>query len=192
LNTPDPVDLNDGVVQLREWADDDAGWYAEAVRDPLIQRFTTDPADLDAQQVLEAIVELRASSTAEGFVICDAATGQRLGNIALSRYGRTGEVSYWVAAGARGRGVATRALSMFSRWSFRSAGLEELWLCAHRDNVASQRVAARAGYLRDPRHDKSEQAKGEVWPMLGFTLRRGHLRGSPGSRAPELPSSRWE
>jgi len=34
-----------------EWADDDAAWYADEVRDPLIQRFTTESPELDAGQV---------------------------------------------------------------------------------------------------------------------------------------------
>jgi [ribosomal protein S5]-alanine N-acetyltransferase len=58
-------------------------------------------------------------------------------------------------------------------------GLEELWLRAHRENVASQRAAVRAGYQRDPGRDKSGEVQGAVWPMLGYALRRpgrpGHL-----------------
>jgi ribosomal-protein-alanine N-acetyltransferase len=159
--------LDDGVVRFREWADDDAAWYAESVRDPLIQRFTTDPPTLDAGQVLAAIARLRGDRTAEGFVICDAVTGERLGNIALDHDGHSGEISYWVAAGARGRGVASRALALFSSWSFQTAGLAELWLRVHRENGASQRVALRAGYQRDPGRDKSQEGKGTKWPMLG-------------------------
>src|SRR5690242_13266414 len=164
--------LDDGVVWLREWADDDSAWYAGSVRDPLIQRFTTESPALDAGQVRAAIGRLRAAGDAEGFVICDAVTGERLGNIALAHDGRAGEVSYWVAAGARGRGVAARALALFSSWCFQAAGLEELWLAAHRENAASQRAAVRAGYRRDPRRDKSQEVKGAVWPMLGYALRR--------------------
>ena len=67
-------------------------------------------------------------------MICDAVTGGRLGNIALVHDGRAGEVSYWVAAGARGRGVAARALVPFNSWCFQSVGLEELWLAAHRES----------------------------------------------------------
>jgi RimJ/RimL family protein N-acetyltransferase len=50
-------------------------------------------------------------------------------------------------------------------------GLEELWLCTHRENVASQRAALRAGYQRAPERDKSQEVKGAVWPMLGYALR---------------------
>jgi RimJ/RimL family protein N-acetyltransferase len=164
--------LADGVVRLREWADDDSAWYADSVRDPLIQRFTTESPVLDAGQVLAAIGRLRTAGDAEGFVICDAVTGERLGNIALRHDGRGGEVSYWVAAGARGRGVAARALVLFSSWCFQAVGLEELRLGVHRENVASQRAALRAGYQRDPGRDKSQEVKGAVWPMLGYALRR--------------------
>jgi [ribosomal protein S5]-alanine N-acetyltransferase len=163
---------NDGLVWLREWADDDAAWYAESVRDPLIQRFTTDSPTLTAEQVLAAFARMRASGKEEAFVICDAVTGDRLGGIALLHDGSSGEVSYWVAAQARGRGIATHALSLFSAWSFYTVGLAVLWLRVHRDNLASQRVATRAGYQRDPSRDKSQQAKGTVWPMLGYALDR--------------------
>ncbi|MFI9384160.1 GNAT family N-acetyltransferase [Kutzneria sp. NPDC052558] len=162
--------LDDGVVRLREWADEDAGWYAESVRDPLIQRFTTDSPSLDAAQVRAAIERLRQADDRAGFLVCDSATGQRLGNIALEHDGQAGEISYWVAAQGRGRGVATRAVILFSAWIFQHMGLREVWLRVHRDNAASQQVAVRAGYRRDPRRDKSQQVKGEVWPMLGYTL----------------------
>ena len=164
--------LDDAVVRLRDWADEDAGWYADSVRDQLIQRFTTESPTLEAAQVLAAIRRLRESSTAAGFVICDSATGQRLGNIALDHDGQAGEVSYWVAAEARGRGVATRALALFSSWAFQNVGLVEVWLHVHRDNLASQQVALHAGFRRDPQRDISQEAKGTVWPMLGYALPR--------------------
>jgi ribosomal-protein-alanine N-acetyltransferase len=107
------------VVRLRERAGEDPAWYAGSVRDPLIQRFTTESPAPDAGLVLAAIAGLRVVSDAEGFVICDVVTGEGLGNMALRHDGRTGEVSYWVAAGARGRGVAARALAFSARGAFR-------------------------------------------------------------------------
>ena len=176
--------LDDGVVRLRDWADEDSAWYAGSVRDPLIQRFTTVSPTLDAGQVLAAIVGLRAAGDAEGFVICDAVTGERLGNIALRHDGRAGEVSYWVAPGARGRGVATRALALFSSWCFQAVALEELRLCVHRENVASQRAALRAGYQRAPERDKSQEVKGAVWPMLGYVVPSPVSRSCPRDSGP--------
>ncbi|GAA3470023.1 GNAT family N-acetyltransferase [Nonomuraea roseola] len=166
------VELDDGIVRLEPWGDGDAAWYAEAVRDPLIQRFTSDPPTLDAAQVLTAINRLRRTDDEEGFKICDAASGARLGNIALKHDGEVGEVSYWLTAEARGRGAATRALTLFTSWIFSTVGLAELRLRAHRDNQASQLVALRAGYSRDPGRDGSQEVKGAVWPMLAFALAR--------------------
>lgn len=158
----------DGVVRLRPWCDSDAAWYAECVRDPEIQRFTTDPPTLDAAQVIAAIRRMRGSDGEESFVICDARDGARLGNIAVAHDGQLGEVSYWVAAEARGRGAATRALRLFTAWTFHTLGLTELRLRAHRDNAASQQVALRAGYRRDTDRDGLQQAKGTMWPMVAF------------------------
>ena len=166
---------SDGVVLLAPWAEDDAGWYAESTRDPLIQRFTSESPTLQAAQVVAAIERLRAAESAEGFLIRDAVTGERLGNIALSHDGQTGEVSYWVAAAARGRGVATRALTLFSRWSLRTVGLREVWLCVHRDNTASQRAAVKAGYQRAHSRDKTMEVKGTLWPMVGYALSASDL-----------------
>jgi [ribosomal protein S5]-alanine N-acetyltransferase len=96
--------LDDGMVRLRKWADDVAAWYAQSVRDPLIQRFTTESSELDTGQVLAAIVKLRASEMDAGFVVCDAVTGARLGNIALRHDGHSGETSYWVTPKAADAG----------------------------------------------------------------------------------------
>jgi RimJ/RimL family protein N-acetyltransferase len=106
--------LLDQLVMLPDWRGDDADWYAAAVRDPEIQRFTSEREDLTAEQVRMAIADLHGRWDQVGFAICDAMTGERLGNIALSRTGLFGEVSYWVAAQARGRGVATAALRLMS------------------------------------------------------------------------------
>ena len=171
--------LDDGVVLLAAWVEDDAGWYAESTRDPLIQRFTTESPTLQTAQVVAGIRRLRADGNAEGFLIRDAVTGERLGNIALSHDGQIGEVSYWVAAAARGRGVATRALALFSRWSLCEVGLREVWLCVHRDNAASQRAAVKAGYQRAASRDKTMEVNGALWPMLGYALSVSDLSPSP-------------
>jgi RimJ/RimL family protein N-acetyltransferase len=143
----------DELVVLCDWHEDDADWYAAAVRDPEIQRFTSEREDLTAEQVRAAIAELHGRQDQLGFVICDAVTGERLGNIALSRVGLAGEVSYWVVAQGRGRGAATAALRLLSAWALTTLGLSELRLWCHVDNVLSRRVAERAGYRRAPQHD---------------------------------------
>jgi RimJ/RimL family protein N-acetyltransferase len=75
-------------------------------------------------------------------VIVDAGSDRLLGAIEFRP--ADGTIGYWVAAGARGRGVATRALRLVCDW--RSE--RPLRLMTHPDNVASQRVAEKAGFRR--------------------------------------------
>jgi len=163
--------LSDGVVRLRRWQPADAGWYAEtAAVDPLIQRFTSESPTVTAEQVRAAIAELARRPTAARFLICDAGTGARLGNIALDHQDQIGHVSYWLAADARGRGAATRAVRLFADWAFESLDLTELRLWTHTDNVGSRRVAERAGFHRDPNRDQPRPVKGATWPTVAYAL----------------------
>ena len=162
------VPLDDGVVCLRPWTDADAHWYAAAVtRDTSIQRFTSEPADLTPERVRAALADLAERGDEAGFVVCDVATGERLGNIAASR---TGEISYWLAATARGRGAATRALRLISAWAQDRWPGTDLLIWTHPGNTASQRVAERAGYRRNPALDRPRRVRGVEWDMLAYRL----------------------
>jgi RimJ/RimL family protein N-acetyltransferase len=61
----------------------------------------------------------------------------------------SGEVGYWVASAARGRGIAPRALSAVCAWAFTDPGgrpFERLDLIHTVGNEASCRVADKAGF----------------------------------------------
>jgi RimJ/RimL family protein N-acetyltransferase len=154
-----------GIV-LREWRSDDAAWYAEAVRDAEIQRYTTEPPSLTEADVARAIARLAGRADAEGYLIADEATGERLGNIAIAYDGSIGDVSYWVAASGRGRGAASAALRAICTLAGPRCTVIRLW--THAENVASQRVALAAGFRRDPERDDVRMVKGERWPTLAF------------------------
>lgn len=57
-----------------------------------------------------------------------------------------GNIGYWMAPWARNRGAATAALEMLTEWSFSDLGLEQLDLVTLVGNVASERVAQKAGF----------------------------------------------
>ena len=62
---------------------------------------------------------------------------------------RQASVGYWVAAHARGKGVATHAAKLLARWAFDALEIGRLQLTCGPDNAASQRVAERAGFTRE-------------------------------------------
>jgi RimJ/RimL family protein N-acetyltransferase len=75
-----------------------------------------------------------------------------LGSVALMHpdWGHArAEVGYWVAARARGRGHATRAVRLICEWGFGALGLSKVLLLAAVGNPGSQRVAERAGFTRE-------------------------------------------
>jgi RimJ/RimL family protein N-acetyltransferase len=57
-------------------------------------------------------------------------------------------VGYWVAAEARGRGLATAATAALSTWAFRTFACERLALHVEPGNLASRRVAEKCGYTQ--------------------------------------------
>lgn len=94
----------------------------------------------DAEAWVERCAGVWRRGESYPFAIVEAETGALLGSIELGG----GSVGYWVAPGARGRGVATRALRLVCEWTAE----RPLRLMTHPDNVASQRVAEKAGFRR--------------------------------------------
>lgn len=62
---------------------------------------------------------------------------------------RTTETGYWMAPGARGRGLATRATRRLAEWALREKHLERVELRTAPGNVASAAVARRAGFVAE-------------------------------------------
>lgn len=155
-------------MRLREWTVEDAAWYADATRDPEVQRYTTDPPTITADQVAAAIEALPGNPATASFCIEDE--GGRCGNVAVDFEDGIGHVSYLVAADARGKGLATRALTEFVAWILANHAVTELRLWTHRDNLGSRKVAERAGFVRDPAGDQDREIKNSIWPTVSYQL----------------------
>jgi RimJ/RimL family protein N-acetyltransferase len=142
------TELGDGVVTLRPWAHADAPALAEALDgDPEISRW------LDLVPQPYSVIDAHAYISAPGeekYAVTDAATGQVLGSIGIrwNETGDSGEIGYWLRRDARGRGVMTRALTLLARHAI-DAGAARVQLRADPENVASCRVAEKAGFTRE-------------------------------------------
>lgn len=144
------MELTDGVVRLRPFADADAPAVARACADAETARFIPDvPSPYTAAHANAYIAETRKPGAERlARAIVDDRSGDVVGSIDV-RVAERGSIGYWVAPWARGRGVATRALALLARWAVREGGVERLELTTHPDNVASQRVAEKAGFVRE-------------------------------------------
>ena len=106
--------------------------------------------EADARAYLKRVADGWDTDARATLAVVDAADpGALLGAAGLHAIAwdqRMADVGYWVAAPARGRGVATRAVQLLAGWAFVTLGLERLELRAHEDNTASHAVARRAGF----------------------------------------------
>jgi RimJ/RimL family protein N-acetyltransferase len=142
---------------------------AAALGDPEVIRWTPtrqgvpasrfDPV-AEAREWLERRALTWADGTAYGFAVLagDAPGARPVAHVAVRDLGpgRTeGEVGYWTLPGARGRGVAPRALEALTGWVLgprgpaSAAAVLRITLRHQADNTASCRVAEKCGYALD-------------------------------------------
>ena len=137
---------------------------SEAFADPEIRRFNGEldrrgrPSPplsvIDAEAVIEDFTaswrRFAATGTPCGgvaFAITDATSGDVVGCCGLDGWSTAdvAQFGYWLAADARGRGYATRAVVLLTRWLF-DLGAARVFLTIVAGNDASVLVARRAGF----------------------------------------------
>jgi RimJ/RimL family protein N-acetyltransferase len=156
MRPPDPQ-LRDEVVALRPWRDQDIGEKFRLFSDAETLRFSW--AETDAYTEADAWAHHAANTrawedgTSAEFACTEPADDAAIIGGAsiydIESASARAAVGYWVAAHARGRGVATRAVLLLARWAFDDLQIARLQLTCGPDNVASQGVAAKAGFTRE-------------------------------------------
>jgi RimJ/RimL family protein N-acetyltransferase len=143
--------LSDGDVTVRGLRESDIPAIVAACQDPEISRWTRVPSPYtreDAERFI-AICAVEAAA-GDGIALAVAGADDRLvGTVGLMEIerGGSGEIGYWTAAEARGRGVTTRAVILLRDWAHEALALETIEILPHRDNHPSQVVAERAGFV---------------------------------------------
>lgn len=143
-------------VRLRPWRDTDLDDVLAACRDPLIQRWTRVPSPYgpaDARSFLDEHVPGARAAGGVALAVEDRdEPGRAVGSVALLHlHDGCGEIGYWVAAPARGRGLARDALVTLTAWSFTrvTAPAARVELLVEPENTASRAVAVAAGFVRE-------------------------------------------
>ena len=153
-----PTSVVEDEVTLRPWSDDDAGALVRRINDPEVALYldlVPQPyTRADARTWFELCAEgWRTGASATFAIHVDGVEGP-VGGIGvrfLSELDEGGaEVGYWVGAEVRGRGIATKATRAVTRWAFDAVPeLARMQLRADAQNVASNRVAEKAGFTRE-------------------------------------------
>ena len=140
---PADVSLVSEVLQGGEWLP-----LSTALVGPVEATGTESRADVDGW-LADDVHEPRCDGTGLNLMMLAREVDQIVGWIYLTdvdRYARSAEIGYGVRPHARGRGFATEALVAVSRWALTAGGLQRAWLRVNTDNLASVRVAQKAGF----------------------------------------------
>lgn len=152
---PDVDELTDGTVTLRRVAPGDEEPLLDERTDPQARRWAVSGrvwTSRDASAYVAATASLWLAGAEARFAVVDVASGGYAGSLGLRVTApalRVAEVGYGIHPAWRGRGYTVRALRLVAEWAFSTAGLIRLELGTAVDNVASQRVAERAGFRRE-------------------------------------------
>ncbi|MEV4756551.1 GNAT family protein [Micromonospora sp. NPDC049559] len=145
----EPVEISVPGLHLRPWRYADARDVLRALREPLTAQWNPAPGTGDLAGA-RAWVERRGDWSGgdhASFAVTDPASGALLGSVSLHRiHDGAASIGYWTVLHARGRGVASRAVSTVTGWAFQRLGLHRIELCHAVPNLASCRVAERSGY----------------------------------------------
>jgi RimJ/RimL family protein N-acetyltransferase len=164
------VRLEDGDVALRPITEDDLPAVVAACQDPEIPRWTRVPSpytEEDARDFLSRASDVSA--------VVDASSEEFLGTIGWWWVADNVQLGYWVKSEARGRGVATRALTLLSRWAFAELGAARVQLLTEPENRASERVAEKAGFRREALLRSYVDLKGRRRDVYMYALLREDL-----------------
>jgi RimJ/RimL family protein N-acetyltransferase len=143
--------LHDGEVSLRALGPSDVDDLLALLNLPDVRA-----RSLSRHEHTRTEVERRCAGAASDWLAGDRADvtirvgGEFAGDIGMRNeaFSRQAMIGYSVAPAFRGRGVATRAVRLLSAWAF-EAGVRRLAAGTMLDNVASQRVLEKAGFVRE-------------------------------------------
>ncbi len=152
------MELTDESILLRPFGEDDAELLYSAVRESIPEVSRWLPwchENYSLQESREFIAARELASQGDewySFAVFEKSSGRFVGGVGLNFINRAhqfGNLGYWVRTSATGRGFATRVTRLAARFGFTQLGLRRIEIVAAIDNVASQRVAEKAGAIRE-------------------------------------------
>lgn len=170
-----------GPVILREFSPADLLMVQELSTDPYVPLIGTLPPNASRQEAQDYIDRQRgrlAEGAGFSFAIAEADTDRAVGGIGLwlaaLNHGRA-TAGYSVVPSARGRGVASAALTALTTFAWTIPALHRIELYIESWNAASVKTAERAGYEREGLLRNHQEIGGRRRDMLLYAA----IRESP-------------
>ena len=172
------MELRDGDLVLRPWAEGDVAVLVRACNDPEITRWVpVIPSPYTEEDALGFVRGEVPGAPEHSFaIVLDDSVVGAIG-MGVNSHGYRGTIGYWVAAWSRGKGVCTVALRTLARWAFDDLELKRLELITDPENLGSQRVAEKVGFQREGvMRSHLLHPDGRLRDSVMFSLLPGELR----------------
>lgn len=144
-----PVYARPEALTLRVWVEDDLPVYKALIEDPGLWTWMLEdrPARLD-DDTARALIALSTEGTHHKVRVASLG-GRPVGQVRLE-YGatpETGELSYWIGAGQRGKGHGRQMVQRFlDRLAARKPHITRITARVHPENLASRRLLLSCGF----------------------------------------------
>jgi RimJ/RimL family protein N-acetyltransferase len=154
----EPVEVVAGPLLLRQWRPDDVDAVWDALQDAETRLWNGSGGSTrdDAAGFVARRADWSSGEHASWAVV--GGDGAVLGSVSLHSIDLVqsdAEIGYWTVPAARGQGVAAVAVDAACRWAFTSLAVDRIELCHAVENVASGRVAEKAGFTLEGRLRRS-------------------------------------
>ncbi|HEY5838866.1 MAG TPA: GNAT family protein [Pyrinomonadaceae bacterium] len=150
--------LTDGSVLIRPYREADAPLLYAAVRESVAEVSRWLPwchENYSIEESRQFVSSREIASQGDewySFAVFSKDDQRFLGGVGLNFINRVHQVAnlgYWVRSSETGKGVASRAARLAAQFGFEQLGLHRIEILAAIPNLASQRVAERAGAVRE-------------------------------------------
>lgn len=153
-----PNEIMDEIILLRQYQLNDIPMIVEAVREsaaelkPWISWCQHEYTEEQARVWLESLPESWEKGISYDFAMIDSTDRSYLGGCGINHIRwiyQFANLGYWVRTDRTGQGIASRVVPLLTRYAFEHLGLKRVEIVVAVGNKASQRVAQKAGAVRE-------------------------------------------
>lgn len=182
----DKIELTDGNIIIRPCRLEDASVICEGVRETMEEMLKWAPwchpdySMSDCTSWLSTRPQMWSEGIEYDFVIFDTKDNTFLGGCVIDQINRKhnfANLGYWVRSSQAGKGIATAAVRLISRFGFETLGFTRLEIVVAVQNKASQRVAEKVGAVREGVHRNRHVVRDKIYDSVMFSLIPQDLQG---------------
>ncbi|HEM5993576.1 TPA: GNAT family N-acetyltransferase [Streptococcus suis] len=165
-------------LYLRPFSFEDGESFYEIVSNPENLPFIF-PALEDRNIAFSTMVEKFMRSPLGNWALIDKVSGRMIGALCFEKIDErqlSAELSYFLKKDYWGQGLMTEAVKNLVFLTFYEIGLNELIIITHEENVASQMVAKKTGFVQVEQYRGSDRYSHKMRNYLKFSLKRADFR----------------